>query len=102
MHGDRVGGGGNGRTAVHDRLLAHANRSDHITPRAVAAWRERVAGIVEAVPVGDVAVESGDEFIAGGGAVEDADQLAGMIVDAEGDGAFNRRGEELDFDADFF
>jgi hypothetical protein len=52
--------------------------------------------------VGDVAVESGDEFIAGGGAVEDADQLAGMIVDAEGDGAFNRRGEELDFDADFF
>jgi hypothetical protein len=34
--------------------------------------------------------------------VQDADELAGVIVDAEGDGPFHRRGEELDFNAGFF
>ena len=71
--------------------------ADHVAAGGVMAGGGGVAGVVEAVPVGDVAIDGDCKFVAGGGAMEDADELAGGGVDAEGDEALHGRGEELDF-----
>jgi len=50
--------------------VAYGQRPDHVAPGAVMAGRKGLAGVVQAVPMRDVAIDGGKEFIASRGAVE--------------------------------
>ena len=69
------------------RLTFHGHILDQVAANVVMAGRGFIAGIVQAIPFGDVAIESDAEGVLPIHGVKSANEFSGFVKNPEGDPA---------------